>query len=69
MLTSEENRTLTETGPGTAMGEVFRAYWQPVLLARELEVDGAPIRLKLLGEDFVAFRDTSGRVGWLWRLP
>ena len=63
MLTSEENRTLTETGPGTAMGEVFRAYWQPVLLARELEVDGAPIRLKLLGEDFVAFRDTSGRVG------
>ena len=63
MLTSEENKRLTETGPGTAMGKVFRAYWQPALLARELKADGPPLRIKMLGEDFVAFRDTSGRVG------
>ena len=45
------------------MGKVFRAYWQPALLARELKADGPPLRIKMLGEDFVAFRDTSGRVG------
>jgi len=64
MLTAEENRTLTLTGPGSAMGHVFRRYWQPALLSRELpEPDGAPLRVKLLGEDFVAFRDSDGRVG------
>ncbi len=63
MLTTEENTVLTETGPGTPMGDVFRSYWMPVLLSRELEPDGAPKRLQLLGEDFIAFRDTSGRVG------
>jgi len=63
MLTAAENRTLTETGPGTAMGEVFRHYWMPALLSRELEPDGAPQRVRLLGEDFVAFRDSNGRVG------
>src|SRR6185436_14160710 len=64
MLTAEENRTLTLTGPGSAMGHVFRRYWQPALLSRELpEPDGAPLRVKLLGEDFVEFRDSDGRVG------
>jgi phthalate 4,5-dioxygenase oxygenase subunit len=64
MLTAEENRTLTLTGPGSPMGEVFRRYWQPALLSRELpEPDGAPLRVRLLGEDFVAFRDSQGRVG------
>jgi phenylpropionate dioxygenase-like ring-hydroxylating dioxygenase large terminal subunit len=63
MLTVQENATLTETGSGTPMGNVFRSYWQPALLARELEADGAPLRIKLLGEDFIAFRDTTGRVG------
>jgi phenylpropionate dioxygenase-like ring-hydroxylating dioxygenase large terminal subunit len=63
MLTAEENERLTETGPDTSMGAVFRSYWQPALLSRELEADGAPARIKLLGEDFIAFRDTAGRVG------
>ncbi len=64
MLTAEENATLTETGPETPMGAVFRRYWQPVLLSRELpEPDCPPLRIKLLGEDFIAFRDTEGRVG------
>ena len=64
MLTAEENRSLTLTGPGSPMGGVFRRYWQPALLSRELpDPDGAPVRLKVLGEDFVAFRDSDGRVG------
>jgi phenylpropionate dioxygenase-like ring-hydroxylating dioxygenase large terminal subunit len=63
MLSAEENRTLTETGPNTDMGRVFRSYWQPVLLARELESDGAPQRIRLMGEDFIAFRDSHGQVG------
>ena len=64
MLTAQENRTLTQTGPGTPMGDAFRTYWMPALLARELPApDCPPVRVKLLGEDFVAFRDTRGRVG------
>ena len=59
MLTADENRTLTQTGPDTPMGRVFRCYWMPALLARELpERDGPPVRVKLLGEDFLAFRDS-----------
>ena len=64
MLTTEENELLTRTGPGTPMGDVMRRYWVPVALSSELsERDGAPIRVKVLGENLVAFRDTSGRVG------
>ena len=64
MLSSEDNARLTQTGPDTPMGNVFRAYWMPALLSRELpEPDCPPKRVKLLGEDFVAFRDTRGRVG------
>ena len=63
MLSAIENATLTETGPTTTMGKVFRHYWQPALLSRELESDGAPRRITLMGEDFVAFRDSSGAVG------
>ena len=63
MLTAEENAILTQTGPGTPMGSVFRSYWLPVLLSRDLEVDGAPQRIKVLDEDFIAFRDSNGKVG------
>lgn len=64
MLTAADNATLTRTGPDTPMGHVFRRYWMPALLSRELpERDGPPRRLRILGEDFVAFRDSDGRVG------
>lgn len=65
MLNAEENRVLTRTGSGTPMGAVFRHYWQPALLSRELEPDGPPRRIRILGEDFVAFRETNGSVGVL----
>jgi phthalate 4,5-dioxygenase len=64
MITARENETLTRTGRGTPMGELLRRYWLPVLLASELpERDGPPVRVKLLGERLVAFRDTAGRLG------
>ena len=66
MLTRDDNDTLTRTGQGTLMGEVIRRYWVPALLANELpEPDSAPVRVRLLGEQLVAFRDTQGRVGLL----
>ena len=64
MLSNEDNERLTRIGPGTPMGNVFRRYWLPALLSSELaEPDGAPVRLKLLGEPLVAFRDSKGEVG------
>ncbi len=65
-ITRELNERLTRVGPGTAMGGVFRSYWIPACLSEELaEPDSAPVRVRLLGEDLVAFRDTSGQVGLL----
>ncbi|MEX2598961.1 MAG: Rieske 2Fe-2S domain-containing protein [Dehalococcoidia bacterium] len=64
MLTVQENETLTRVGPGTPMGELMRRYWMPALLSEEIaEPDCPPVRVKLLGEQLVAFRDTQGRVG------
>ena len=64
MLTREQNELLTRTGPGTQMGELFRRYWIPALLAEELAgPDCDPVRVKLLGEELIAFRDTEGRLG------
>jgi phthalate 4,5-dioxygenase len=66
MLTKEQNELLCRVGPGTPMGEVFRRYWIPACLSEEIaEPDGPPIRVRLLGEDLVAFRDTNGKVGLL----
>jgi len=66
MLTREDNERVTHVGRGTAMGETLRRYWIPALLAWELPgPDCAPVRVKLLGEELVAFRDTRGRIGLL----
>ncbi len=63
-LTTEQNEQLTRTGPGTLLGDLFRRYWIPAILAEEVaEKDGAPVRVQLLGEKLVAFRDTDGRLG------
>jgi phenylpropionate dioxygenase-like ring-hydroxylating dioxygenase large terminal subunit len=66
MLSKEENELLTRVGPGSPMGELLRRFWMPALLEEELaSPDCDPVRLKLLGEDLVAFRDTNGRIGIL----
>lgn len=62
----EDNDLLTRTGAGTPMGGLFRAFWMPALLSEELGApDGPPRRVRLLGEDMVAFRDSSGAIGLL----
>jgi phenylpropionate dioxygenase-like ring-hydroxylating dioxygenase large terminal subunit len=64
MLRKEVNDLLTQTDAGTPMGELFRQYWLPAILAEELpENDCPPVRVKLLGEPMIAFRDTDGRYG------
>ena len=65
-MTPAEHEFLAQTGAGTVMGDFLRRYWVAALLSRELpEPDGAPVKVRLLGEDLIAFRDTNGRVGLL----
>jgi phthalate 4,5-dioxygenase len=64
MLSTEDNELLCRVGPGTPMGTLMREYWLPAFGANELaEPDGPPLRLKLLGEKLIAFRNTSGDYG------
>jgi phthalate 4,5-dioxygenase oxygenase subunit len=64
MLSAADNELLCRVGPGTPMGNLMRRFWLPALLEDEVaEPDGAPVRLRLLGEDLLAFRDSDGRVG------
>ena len=63
MLSQKDNELLCRVGPGTAMGDVFRRFWNPVLPASELALPGCrPVRLRILGEELVAFRDKSGQL-------
>jgi phenylpropionate dioxygenase-like ring-hydroxylating dioxygenase large terminal subunit len=63
MLTKEQNDLLTRTGPGTPAGNLFRRYWQPAALSEELPVGGAPIPVRLMGEELAMFRDDEGQIG------
>ncbi len=66
MLTREDNEALTRTDAGTVMGDYMRRYWIPCMVLHEVPAaDEPPVRLRLLGEDLVVFRDTDGRVGVL----
>src|SRR5262249_20326520 len=64
MLSREDNELLSRVGPGTPMGALMRQYWIPAALSSELpEPDGPPLRVRLLGEDLIGFRASSGAVG------
>ncbi|NDB69719.1 MAG: aromatic ring-hydroxylating dioxygenase subunit alpha [Methylocystaceae bacterium] len=66
MLSAKNNELLTRVATGTVMGSFFRQYWHPILLSSELpEPDCAPLRVKVLGEDLLAFRDSEGKVGFV----
>jgi phenylpropionate dioxygenase-like ring-hydroxylating dioxygenase large terminal subunit len=66
MLSRDDNELLTRVGPATAMGDTMRRYWVPALLTREVPApESPPVRVRLLGEELVAFRDTQGRIGLL----
>jgi 5,5'-dehydrodivanillate O-demethylase len=63
MLSKEENELLTRVGRGTAAGEMLRRYWWPVGFSEHVKEKGSPTKVRLLGEDFVLFRDGGGRLG------
>ena len=63
MLSKEENELLTRVGPGTQAGEMLRQYWWPVAFSQDAKAKGAPLKIKLLGEEFVLFRDGRERLG------
>jgi phthalate 4,5-dioxygenase oxygenase subunit len=65
VLTKEENRLITRTGPDTPGGALMRCYWHPVALAEELPPGGAPLPVTILGEELVLFRDDRDRLGLL----
>jgi len=66
MLSREDNEILVRVGPGTPMGNLFRRFWLPIMLASEVGgPDSEPVKVNALGEAFVAFRDTSGKLGLL----
>lgn len=69
MLNREDNELLCRVGPGTPGGALMRRFWHPVCTAAQLpQPDCAPLRVRLLGENYVAFRDTEGQVGFLEEL-
>lgn len=66
MLSAEENERLCTVGPGSPVGEALRRYWVPAFQLGDLpEPDCPPIHVRVLGQDFVAFRDSAGRYGFL----
>src|SRR5438132_10869357 len=65
MLSKEDMETLCRVGAGTPMGDLMRQYWLPATYSSELEPDGAPVRIRILGEDLIAWRDSAGRPGFI----
>src|SRR6058998_836180 len=64
MLSKQDNETLCRVGPGTLMGNLMRQYWIPAARSDELpSPDCPPLRVRLMGENLIAFRTTSGAVG------
>jgi phthalate 4,5-dioxygenase oxygenase subunit len=63
MLSQQDNEMMCRVGPGTPMGNLLRQYWIPAILPDEVVPDGPPLRMRLLGENLIAFRSTSGRAG------
>jgi phthalate 4,5-dioxygenase oxygenase subunit len=69
MLSKEQNEYVCRVGPGTPMGDLMRQYWVPAMLSSELpRPDCPPVRVLLLGERLIGFRDTTGKVGLLANL-
>jgi phenylpropionate dioxygenase-like ring-hydroxylating dioxygenase large terminal subunit len=63
MLTIEDNQLITQVGPGTPMGNLLRRYWFPFLISADVQTDDRPERVRLMGEDLLAFRNSDGVVG------
>lgn len=67
MMNSQQNETITRVGKGTPAGQLLRRYWQPVALVEELPAERPVKAVRLMGQDFVVFKDEQGRYGMLDR--
>ncbi len=68
MLSVAENELLTRTNKGTVAGDYFRRFWMPALLSEEIPApDSPPVRVTLMGEHLIAFRDSDGKIGLIDR--
>ncbi|RYD87095.1 MAG: aromatic ring-hydroxylating dioxygenase subunit alpha, partial [Sphingobacteriales bacterium] len=67
MMSRDQNRLITQTGDGTPAGTLLRRYWQPAALSEELQGERTVRPVKLLGQDFVLFRDEHGQIGLIDR--
>lgn len=67
MLSREKNELVTRTGPGTPCGDVMRRYWQPAALSEQLAGERPVLKVRLMGEDLVLFRDEGGAYGLVGR--
>ena len=65
MLSKEETELLTRVGPGTPAGQMLRRYWWPVGFTEQVKEKGQPVKVRVLCEDLVLFRDGNGRLGLL----
>src|SRR3974390_6929 len=65
MLSKKDNHLISRTGPGTPGGALMRCYWHPIALAEQMPSGGAPVPIKILGENLVLFRDDRDRLGLL----
>src|ERR1700704_866406 len=65
MLSKENTETLTRVGAGTVMGDLMRQYWLPCVYSWELTAAGDPVRVRMLGEDLIAWRDSNGRPSFI----
>jgi phthalate 4,5-dioxygenase oxygenase subunit len=66
VLSKHDNDRLTRVGPGSPMGELMRRYWIPAAFSHQVAApDCAPVRVRLMGEDLVLFRDSQGKLGLL----
>ena len=63
MFSAEQNDRICRIDPGTPCGRLLRPYWQPIALVEELDSDRPLKAVRLLGEDYVLFRDEAGRYG------
>src|SRR5258708_40345979 len=65
MLSKQNTEMLCRVGAGTVMGDLMRQYWLPAVYSWELTPDGDPLRVRLLGEDLIAWRDSNGKPGFI----
>src|SRR5258708_9111468 len=65
MLSKQNTEMLCRVGAGTVMGDLMRQYWLPAVYSWELTPDGDPLRVRLLGEDLIAWRDSNGTPGFI----